>query len=257
MLHGRVSPTPPPANREVKFVVSLAQAAEIRAWARDRLLPDPHASEGAGDEYRTATLYSDTPAFDICFRRKPFSRSKYRIRRYGGSDSIFAERKLRTADRVLKCRTRISLDTLHDLAAGRLTDFSAAYWFQQRVAARRLQPACQVTYRRVARVGPADGGSAAIRLTLDTDVAALAVGAFEFHRRRGLPVLDGLAILELKFRGDVPSPFDELIATFALQPSLISKYRWSMERLGRAGAIPQWPALVTPPASLGLAGEAL
>ena len=48
-------------------------------------------------------------------------------------------------------------------------------------------------------------------------------------------MLNGDAIIEIKFLGQPPAMFRELVETFALEPFTISKYRLSIEALARAG----------------------
>src|SRR5260221_10849107 len=97
---------------EFKFVVDPALASEIREWARIRLAPDPHGGGSGGDQYRTASVYFDTAAFDVFHRRGSFGRSKYRVRRYGQGHVVFLERKLAKPGLVTKRRTRVALDVL-------------------------------------------------------------------------------------------------------------------------------------------------
>ncbi len=42
---------------ELKFVVDVATAKRIRAWARERLTADPNAAGACGDTYRVASIY--------------------------------------------------------------------------------------------------------------------------------------------------------------------------------------------------------
>src|SRR6187549_3939945 len=95
------------AAREVKFLVTPDLAERILEWSRSRLAPDPHASGASGDEYQTTSLYFDTNAFAVYHRQGSFKRSKYRIRRYGSSDMVFLERKLRTSTMLSKRRTTV------------------------------------------------------------------------------------------------------------------------------------------------------
>jgi len=44
----------------------------------------------------------------------------------------------------------------------------------------------------------------------------------------GVPIVDGHAILELKYRDEMPRVFGELIETFSLIPQPVSKYRLAM-----------------------------
>src|SRR5215207_1621583 len=148
---------------ELKFVVDAAVGQQIRAWARDRLAADPHGAGTWSDEYRVSSLYFDTDARDVFHRRGSYGRSKYRVRRYHQEPRAFLERKLRTASLLSKRRTDIDLATLPLLAGDGALNGDATAWFRRRVAVRRLQPVCQVSYIRTARVGDTVNGPA--RLT--------------------------------------------------------------------------------------------
>jgi len=213
---------------EVKFVVSPAAARRIREWARTMLAPDPHGHGTYGDEYRITSLYLDTPELAVFNRQGSYGRAKYRVRRYGQSDLVFLERKLRTSSCLVKRRTSLALD---DLGIVESSDGPrwAGSWFSERIAARRLQPVCQVTYDRIARVGMSADGP--IRLTLDEHLSANFASGFEFEADAGRSVLASEIILEIKFRRAVPAIFRQLVETFQLAPAPISKYRLSIAAL--------------------------
>jgi len=210
---------------EVKFVIDGRVAARIRDWARGRLSPDPHAAGAWGDEYRTTSLYFDTPAQDVFHRRGSYGRMKYRVRRYGDSVEIFLERKLRNARMLNKRRTTIDLGDLSRVALPGADSGWAGAWFQRRVAVRGLAPALQVSYQRLARV--AEGAHGPIRLTIDDDIRALPAAGYAFRPARGERVLDGRQILELKYRFAMPAVFKHLVEEFSLSPLAMSKYRLS------------------------------
>src|SRR6185436_14814912 len=92
---------------EVKFLISLAVADEIRVWARANMSPDPHGTGPLGDEYRITTIYLDTPELDVLRRSGTGGRGKFRIRRYGDSDDVYLERKVKRQGRVRKLRTLV------------------------------------------------------------------------------------------------------------------------------------------------------
>ncbi|HEX4999849.1 MAG TPA: polyphosphate polymerase domain-containing protein [Terriglobia bacterium] len=217
---------------EMKFVVDETTATAIREWARRELSPDPHAAEPDGDGYETASLYFDTPQFDLFHRRGSTGRAKFRIRRYNGGPVVFLERKMRTGGRVTKRRSEILEPDLRLL----LNDGEkwAGRWFARRLTNRGLQPVCQISYNRMARVG----GSPArrLRLTLDGSLAAAPIRSIAFLDSPGIQILPGEAILELKFPVDTPALFEDLIARFDLRVRSMSKYRLAIRALGLAGA---------------------
>lgn len=214
---------------ELKFVVDAATGQRIREWARERLGPDPHGGGSFADEYRVSSVYFDTDARDVFLRRGSYARSKYRIRRYEQDATVFLERKLRTGSRLAKRRTGIDVGML-PLIAGTSLNGDATAWFRRRLALRGLRPVCQVTYSRLARMGDTPEGPA--RLTLDEALHACASGAYAFEPHPDVRLLDGQAIVELKYRGRVPSVFKEAVETFSLNPERWSKYRAAVMALG-------------------------
>ena len=92
---------------ETKLLVDARLGDDIRAWARQRLGPDPHGSGAFRDQYGVTSVYLDTDAHDVYHRRGSYGRSKYRIRHYESDHAAFLERKLRTRLRLTKRRTRI------------------------------------------------------------------------------------------------------------------------------------------------------
>lgn len=222
-----------PHALELKFVVPSALADGIRRWARAHLEADPHGAGPFRDQYRTTSIYFDNGAADVFNRRGSFGRSKYRIRRYADESVVFLERKMRQPAVLAKRRTCMPIATLHRLSA----DVDRAWagdWFHRRIVARRLQPVCQVSYSRTARMIVRNGEP--VRLTLDADLSAHAAGGFEFSSGEGIPVLPGHVVLELKYRGGFPAIFRRLVEEFALAPTAASKYRLGMSAL--TGIVP-------------------
>ena len=181
-----------------------------------------------GDQYRTTTIYLDTEARDVFHRRGSYGRSKYRIRRYGASDTTFLERKRRTSQLLNKRRATVATDdlpALFDTATGS----SSLRWFLDRVTHRRLAPVCQVSYRRHALVGATDYGP--IRLTFDDDLSVQPNASMAFAPDGGVPVLVGLVIVEMKFCVNMPAVFRTIVEEFNLVPAPISKYRTAVDEL--------------------------
>jgi hypothetical protein len=226
---------------ELKFLLDKALAGQVRAWARARLERDPHGTGPHGDEYLTTSLYFDTDARDVFYRRGSFGRAKYRVRRYGSLETVFLERKLRTSGMLVKRRTLMPIDVLSRLALEVGDSAWPGDWFHRRLLARRLRPACQVSYLRMARFGPVAGQGAA-RLTLDERLAVAAIEAAHFNGALGMPFLDDRVILELKFRGPLPALFKHLIEEFALAAQPASKYRFGMSALGLSPAAVPGPS---------------
>jgi hypothetical protein len=182
---------------EIKFIVNIATAAAVRNWARHRLEADPHGSGPHGDEYLTTSLYFDTGDLAVFRQRGSYARSKYRIRRYGGNDSVFLERKMRTRKVLSKRRTHVPCEEIEKLAGSAVDPRWEGAW-----------------------------------LTVDDDLRAQPAAGLIFKPGCGKAVLPDQAIVELKFRAAMPALFRQLIAEFAIEPLRISKYRTSAVALG-------------------------
>jgi hypothetical protein len=217
------------AASEVKFVVPEALGYRVRDWARRHLTPDPHGTGPFGDEYQTTTLYFDTAERDVFYQRGSYGRAKYRVRRYADYDFVFLERKLRRPGLLIKRRTQVPLDALERFRYEGARGPWLADWFERRIVARNLSPACQLVYQRMARGYETDTGLA--RLTVDGGLGASPVTAVAFSTLDPVSALDGQMIVEMKFRGPVPSMFKGLVEEFGLSPRAVSKYRLGVAAL--------------------------
>ena len=217
---------------ELKFQVPEVLGEEILNWARGRLSPDPNAvSDGDNGGYQITSLYFDTEEFDVYHRRGSFGRSKYRIRRYGPSEVVFLERKLKTRGLVSKRRVAVEVDELTRLQEAEPDAAWSGFWYHQRLLARQLRPICQIAYRRQAWVGITQYGP--IRLTLDRRIQTVPINVIEFRNGTdSLSLSDDQFIVEFKFRLGIPVLFKEVMEEFALVPQRLSKYRLAVVALG-------------------------
>jgi hypothetical protein len=215
---------------ETKFLVPAAVGAQIQDWARARLEPDPHAGGIFGDTYRITSLFVDSPERDVFLRHGSYGRAKYRVRRYGEGDALFVERKLKARGHLIKRRTAVSSQDLERIEAGEAGPGSAGYWFCRRLIARRLEPVCQVSYLRMARVARTAYGP--IRLTVDDGLCAMPASRLALMAKSGTPLCPGQMILELKYGQAMPVLFKQLVQQFRLEPQRLSKYRLAVAKLG-------------------------
>lgn len=216
---------------EQKFVLSPALAGEVRAWAREHMGADPNGQGPNGDEYAVESLYLDTTNFDVLRRSGSFGRAKYRIRRYGSSETVFLERKMKADGLISKRRTIVSLTELPLLNGATANRRRADFWFHRRVLARQLQPVCQIRYSRTARIAATDRGT--MRLTMDDAISACLAQGMSFEAASDpVAISEGQVILEMKYRGTAPAMARTLIETFALEPRPSSKYRKAGALLG-------------------------
>jgi len=221
---------------EIKFVVNQDTGERIRDRARQLLAADPWASGPAADEYAITSLYFDTPDLAVYHRRGSYRRAKYRIRRYGQSDVVFLERKLRTNDLLTKRRTNVRLEDLPLLQNDDDTVDATwpGHWFRKRIQTRRLKAVCQVAYERTARIGVTDYGP--IRLTIDNRLQACLADEPAFVDSARSHTVTSSTIVEMKYRAGIPAVFKLLVEEFALKPQRVSKYRLATE-CTRGGAI--------------------
>ena len=216
---------------ELKFLIPRELAEPIRDWVRPRLPADPHASTESNDGYQITSLYFDTDQFDVFHRRGSFRRSKYRIRRYGVSDVVFLERKLKTRGLVSKRRTVMALGELAHLAESQPDRGWAGGWFHRRLLWRKLKTVCQISYRRTARVLATPCGP--IRLTIDVDLRTRNENGLGFTAPEdGELFLENHAIVEMKYLREIPTVFKLLAEEFELTQQPLSKYRLAAPALG-------------------------
>lgn len=219
---------------ETKLLVDARLGDDIRAWARDRLGPDPNGSGPFKDQYVVTSVYLDTAAHDVYHRRGSYGRSKFRIRHYENDQAAFLERKLRTRLRLTKRRTRIPLEAVAGLRLDEPDPTHPAYWFFRRVALRQLQPVCVIRYMRTARMAETSEGP--VRMTLDASVMASPTGLVTLNPSQGRPLVEGFMILEVKYSGVFPRIFRDLVDEFHLTPRPASKYRFAVQTLGLASS---------------------
>ena len=85
-----------------------------------------------------------------------------------------------------------------------------------------------------------------MRMTIDTNLRVLPMPDRAFIPGVGFPLIEGQCIVELKYRVEVPALFKQLVETFELTPSPVSKYRIGLGALDYApltadtGETPCW-----------------
>src|SRR5262245_50630146 len=215
--------------REVKFLVDRKLQTDVLGWMRANLSADEHGSGEFGDEYKTTSLYFETPSFDVYHRHASYGRSKYRIRRYGMLNIIFLERKFRTERLLAKRRTTVPVGDLERLAGSQLDPEWPGYWFHRRILLRRLRPLIQMSYDRVARIGTSSTGP--VRMTIDTNLRVLPMPDHAFIPGVGLPLIEDKCIIEIKYRREIPAIFKRLAEQFGIEIQKVSKYRLGLTAL--------------------------
>jgi hypothetical protein len=209
---------------EVKFLLTEEQVREVEASAAKKLALDPYADPAMGNAYLTTSVYTDTSAFDVFYRTEGYNRDKFRVRRYGHTGPVFAERKTKNGEKVRKHRARINPTEVADFAKPSLNGEWAAEWFHSQLLEKRLKPVCRVAYERVAYLGTADGGT--VRLTFDRNIRGVLADQWALEAVSAVPpLLTDLVVCEFKFRTAMPALFRGIVADLALTPAPFSKYR--------------------------------
>ena len=226
--------------RETKFLIDARLVDDLRAWVREALGRDPHGTGPHGDHYSTTSLYFDTPDFEVYRRHRSYARGKFRIRRYGLLDFIFLERKMRTDRLLAKRRTTVPLEDLQRVGDQAADPSWPGYWFHRRLLLRRLQPLVQISYDRTARLSIVDGEP--VRFTMDTNLRVLPMPDRAFLPGTGFPLLEDRAIVEMKYRREMPAVLRRAVEDFKLTPSGVSKYRLGFNALGcDSSELPAFP----------------
>ncbi|MGC4042237.1 MAG: polyphosphate polymerase domain-containing protein [Armatimonas sp.] len=204
------------AGMERKFLVPEEDAQALLSAVRAQLAPDPFA--GATGEYEVHSLYLDTPDL-ACWRRE--LTGKWRLRRYGSGNMVFAEYKARPEPgRVHKRRTALPV------ADCALLPMSRAGWFSQAIRKQSLAPVCNISYHRYAFVGEG------IRLTLDNEIRAARCETYIVPGEQPhTTLLTTSRVLEVKFEEELSPALEALLSRFGLLPESFSKYRTAIERL--------------------------
>jgi len=214
---------------ELKFLIDEAHALEIMGWAREHLDADPHFDPELGDGYLVNSLYLDSPKFDVFHRMEGFRQQKFRLRRYGREDLVWFEQKRKRKGLVRKKRVAVDEPDISNRLVMPSDPAWDGIWFRDKVDEQQLRPVCQITYRRFARVKPTDDGH--MRLTIDDRLTARLADGWQVPKGQleGVGLLDGKRILELKFRGAMPTLFRGLVEQQQLQVTSFSKYRTGVE----------------------------
>jgi hypothetical protein len=209
--------------RELKFLLTERAAAEIEARLLPALSPDPHGDPALGGMYEVTSLAFDAPEFPVFFRDRCVRNRKYRVRRYGGSATLFLERKRSRAGVVRKRRIDADPGDLASLSAWRAPRAAHA-WFVRDLRALDLAPVGRVRYLRRALYAP--GAAQPVRVTFDRGVrGSLASGWVLDAEGEERPLFEGAVICEFKFLGVLPALLRSVIADLRLAPTGVSKYR--------------------------------
>lgn len=219
--------------REMKLLLSEAQARDVEARLAPLLSLDPHADPDEGNSYRLSTLYCDTPQLDVLHRRGRYRLFKFRLRRYGDANQVYLERKSKRGTQVRKRRASVDLSELNYFDEALCPEPWAGNWYHRQVRRNRFAPQCLIQYERVAYFGAC--GSGPLRLTFDRNVRGSLQHDWSLAEPTdSLLLLPGMVVCEFKFRAALPALFKSVLQLLQLAPQGVSKYRGCLQAHGLA-----------------------
>jgi len=241
-------------RHELKYLITHDQRRAILAGLADTMVPDQHSANASA--YTIASLYYDTPTYRAYWDKVEGHRSrrKVRVRVYGdhtvtAETRCYVEIKQRQNQLMSKRRVALPYGSAIDPAAyptiwsalgagDEATLREVAYLH----ATLHLQPACVVTYQRLALNGLDPYTD--LRVTFDTqlrgrihDLSLLSPGttAGQYF------LAPHLCVMEVKVNHTVPYWLASLISQQRCSPRRISKYCLALEQ---SGAIAQRQRIV-------------
>jgi len=223
---------------ELKFLISEAKAAAIRAFARCRMRPDVYSSEQEGNSYPVSSLYLDSRDLRTYWDTVNGIRNRFklRVRHYceRAPERVFFEVKRRSGDIIIKQRCGVDPGALRDLLRGRPPvdealasptpdQKHALRKFSQAVLRLRARPQTLVSYRREAWVSDED---TTLRITFDRNIRSFAnpAGRLHGHLDRSVRPFSPFVVLEVKFTGRCPHWLRDMIQRFELVRTSAAKY---------------------------------
>lgn len=212
------------SRHEEKYILDYRQYLMLKHRAMQVLSPDEHGEQGS---YVITSLYFDDPHNSALYEKLDGlpEHSKFRLRTYDcAEDYIKLERKDKHGILTRKIAARIRREQI-DALAGCDTDLDAfsgtAYELAAQIQSGALRPVIAVRYRRDAFYHPGSD----LRLTFDTQLEAIRPEADALFDSdiRGVPVLPGSVIMEIKYGSHIPGFARKLTSANCRQLS-VSKY---------------------------------
>ncbi len=200
-------------RKELKYLISAADAAMLRARLAKGMAADPYADRNG--MYRVHSLYFDDPensALYACLDSAG-DREKFRLRWYGRSaERVLLERKMNRKGMTVKYREILSRDEAERILRGEIEwmkerDSGLLMLFYERMKTRPLRPVSCVHYDRRAFVAEPGG----VRVTLDDGLRAGLPSGFP-EERNTVPVHPGRTILEVKTDFFVPAAVQRMLS---------------------------------------------
>ena len=228
-------------RHELKYYISERLYSRVISLIEPYMELDPFSQRQETKSYLVRSLYLDT--FDRRFYNEKLAglhtRKKLRIRGYNNDTSnVFLEIRRRYNDIIVKQRVQLEFDELPYILDGYggyqgngkkhlEADINTINNFTSLKQILGLSPMVLVAYDRQAYMGAFDNRA---RLTFDRNLRCLPGKNFPlFYSGVDWLTVENRCILELKFDGELPFFFSQLIRKLSLQVESISKYCKSIE----------------------------
>jgi len=238
---------------EFKYIISPAKALLIEEYLKKvGLLPDDFSKDGA---YQVHSIYFETPFLDDYHDKDGsyLTRKKLRVRWYGAYDQIpqqaWLEIKNKRNQMIRKERVKISAEAyrllvekgevLHLRQATSLAegDQLVIDRFCRLFVKGRYHPYVLVSYSRMAYLG---NYLMPIRITFDREIQTTwTSNLFQGHKTSLLAIAPhNTVVMEVKFNGQLPWWFSQLLKMFELRRDSFSKYANSVTAIHNNYQIP-------------------
>lgn len=216
-------------RHELKYYIHPHEYMILRGRVSSLLKLDKHSVGSEG--YLIRSLYFDGVHDQALYDKSAgiFSREKYRIRTYNGSDGMIRlERKSKYGDYVCKESAKLSRDEYDRILTGDVSFMAGStdallIDFYHAVAYRGFRPKVIVEYVREAYLYEAGD----VRVTFDKKLSAAVTTTDLFDADRLVApetILDERTIMEIKYNDFFPETVRQLVQPAAHQRSAISKY---------------------------------
>ncbi|MBQ3549369.1 MAG: polyphosphate polymerase domain-containing protein [Clostridia bacterium] len=211
-------------RREIKFLITEAEAKEILLFMSDKIVPDAYGKS------TVKSLYFDTPSFRLIRRslEKPIYKEKFRLRCYGDFNDktkVFAEIKKKYKSVVYKRRIVLNeAEMLSFLENGPPdgndpTEKEISFFFKRY---ENLKPAMLISCEREAYFAKNDDG---LRFTFDRNIVYRDHDLSLQSERYGTPVMnEGQVLMEVKAEGALPLWVCRMLSERKMYKQSFSKY---------------------------------
>ena len=231
-------------RREIKYLVSIDQADDLRRRLKDVLVADPH---DGGQGYLNYSVYFDSP--ELTFYKEKIeglaTRMKPRLRTYrttfdDAPAAIFLEFKLREQHFIAKERTVLEAADAERLLTGdtvldtsRTSGDAVIDKFAALARKMDLRPCAGIVYHRTAFSCSIQPG---LRITFDKKLQCTARCDLAPPAEAFSPIEPfDRAVVELKYDAQPPEWILNVTAQMGLQQLSYSKYASGVERVHKIG----------------------